>query len=772
MVQSAVPMLETQVYYESPLTKETETLMVLGIDLLKESQVRSYQSNDHQIIEDPLIFLNQPDSIILTKKFAEANHLEMNSKVSLSTASGLKTFTVRGLLDPSGPAKAYGGNIAIMDIDGAQVMFGKVGKLDRIDIVPRPNIKVGDARLALEKEFNPEFQVESPASQSENMRVLVQGYQGLLSLIGLISLLVGLFLVLNTMGISIHERRRDFGVLRAVGATKWIVFGMIVCEAMILGLIGSACGLLLGKWVAQFMVGMITTALSTQYMMPVFIDHLTLTSLHWFKAIGLGTFCSVIAGAIAAKSTLAVQPLEAVRKTETPPKTASYTQPIVGFVLLTLTGFNLIPVLNPFFLIIGSIMISPFFVRLMIQGVHLMFSRPTVKLATGNLLQNASRTGSNIMTLMVGLILVIIISLLNASIKNSLVSWFDKTLAADLIVSSNGKLMTFQVQPLHEDLTQKINSLAGVDIESGIGATGMRYVKQNYQGKVLALKAFDPPHPRLRASQFDLKEGNNDTAVTEFFSSGLNNTQYTVMVSQNFKMHFHSSLGDSIELNTPTGVHVFKIIGVISEFTNPEGVFYVNRETFKKLWKDSLITGFFVMVKPGVLPETVRAELDHAFGKSLGVMATLNQDLAVQARSLIEDNFAYTKAIEWSAILVGLFGLLNTLMVSILDRTRDFGVLRAVGMTRSELMSMIMTESFLQGFLGALVAVICGVCVSYFWVIGTVSQLMGFVLQFYLSWAVVLKTLGFGLGVGIIAGFFPARFASRLQIIECLQRNE
>jgi putative ABC transport system permease protein len=776
-VKNAIPLIETQVFYVSPETKQTETLVVLGVDLLKESSVRSYQAQDQKVIDDPLTFLNQPDSLILTSEFANKHSLKVDSKIKLSTANGSKWFTVRGLLNPEGPAKAYGGNLGIMDIDGARVQFGKVGKIDRIDIVPNASMPLKDARAQLEKEFSPALQVESPESQSENMQKLVEGYQALLSFVGLLALIVGLFLVLNTTNIAIAERRKEFGILRAVGATRSSLFRFLGEEALILGITGSVFGVFLGKFVAQQMSGLITRALSTQYLIPVYLDQLQLVSQHWIKGVVLGTGVTLIASMIAGRNTLKIEAIEAVKGVVHKTKAPSFLYPLIGVFLLFLIvldskmglsqDYPLFRSLNPFFLIFGSVLASPILVRALIYLVRVTIPFPAIRLSTDNLLKNAARTGSNIMTLMVGLMLVIVLSMLNNSIKYSLTSWFDKTLAADLVISSSGKLLTFQVQPLHEELKTQIDQLPGVDVTNGIGSTGLRYVKQPYGGKTLAIKAFDRPHPRLEKSQFDITDGNPDEVMKEFFGS----TENVILVSQNFVMKFKKHIGEKIELNTPSGLQSFKIIGVMAEFTNPEGVFYLNRATYKKLWKDDLISGFFVMAKPGVAPQEIRKALDNTLGKNLGLMAMLNSELITQARQLVDESFTYTKAIEWSALLVALFGLFNTLMVSVLERTRELGILRAVGMTKSQLSGMILSESLIQGSLGGLVAISIGVFVTYFWVIGTLSSLMGWVLKFSLPWDSLFRTLFFGVAVGALAGLIPAKRVANIEIRESLEHE-
>jgi putative ABC transport system permease protein len=776
-VRSAIPLIETQVYHQTE-SGQTETLIVLGVDLLKESSVRAYQAENQEVIDDPLTFLNQPDSIILTREFADHHQLKLNSRFKLATAKGTRWFTVRGLLKPEGPAKAYGGNLAIMDIDGARVQFGKAGKIDRIDIVPHAEMKIDQVRAQLEREFSPDLRVESPETQAENMKKLVEGYQGLLSFFGLLALIVGLFLILNTTNISIAERRREFGILRAIGSTKGTIIGILVQESLVLGFIGSVMGVFFGKWIAHQMESLITRALSTQYLIPVFVDQLQLNSNQWTKGIGLGTFITLIAALIAAKNTLSIEPIEATRSKVAPFKTPGLVYPLIGLFLLLMIVIDaklgwshasvFVRTLNPFFLIFGSAMASPILVRGLIRVIRILLPMPSIRLSTDNLLQNAARTGSNIMTLMIGLMLVIILALTNNSIKHSVTSWFDRTLASDLVVSSRGKLMTFQVQPLDESLKVKLDAIPGVDVaDRGIGSTGIRYVKQTYAGKTLAIKAFDRLHPRLAEKQFDITDGDPEKVRSEFQNSREN----VILVSQNFVMKFKKSTGDWIELNTPSGIQRFRIIGVIAEFTNPEGVFYLNRDLYKKIWKDSLLSGIFVMVKEGTDPRSVRQAIDQNIGREWGLMVTLNSELNQQARQLIDESFTYTKAIEWSALLVALFGLFNTLMVSTLQRTREFGVLRAVGMTRGQLVAMVLGESLIQGALGGLVAIGIGVFVTHFWLMGTLSSLMGWVLSFSIPWSALIKTLFFGVLVGVLAGLLPSRRVAGLEIRDALEQE-
>ena len=207
-VKHAVPMIESRAFFAGT-TDQDEAIYVMGVDLLQESAVRTYRATDQKIIEDPLIFLNQPDSIVLTTRFAAANGLAIDSQFPLATANGVKTFTVRGLLEPEGAAKAFGGSLAVMDIDGARVSFGKVGKLDRIDIVPEDGADLTKLLADLSTKVGSGFTVERPESQSESTERMIATYQMMITFFSSLALLVGLFLVFNSVSISVAERRRE-----------------------------------------------------------------------------------------------------------------------------------------------------------------------------------------------------------------------------------------------------------------------------------------------------------------------------------------------------------------------------------------------------------------------------------------------------------------------------------------------------------------------------------------------------------------------------------
>jgi putative ABC transport system permease protein len=241
------------------------------------------------------------------------------------------------------------------------------------------------------------------------------------------------------------------------------------------------------------------------------------------------------------------------------------------------------------------------------------------------------------------------------------------------------------------------------------------------------------------------------------------------MVSENFRLHFGKKTGDTLELESPTGLVRARIVGVLVDFASPEGVVYMARDSYKRLWRDPLVSAFGIQLQPGFTEDQVRGEIDRRFGRARNLIVVSNAEIKRQMVEVIDQSFTYTRAIEGAALLVGLLGLLNTLLVSVMERMRELGMLRAVGMSRGQMSRMILQEALMQGFFGAAAAVALGVFVAYLWITHSLAYVFGWMIHFYFPWTSVFATLALGTGVAALAGVLPARRASRVEIREALE---
>ncbi len=778
-VKSAVPMVENRARHVGG-----ETLVVFGIDLLQESAVRDYDSSDDEVVEDPLEFLNQEDSIIVTRAFAAEHGLEVDSPLELVTALGQKRFVVRGLLEPSGPAKAYGGGVAIMDIDGARMMFGKTGKVDRIDIVPEPGTDEAALARRIQEAVGPGLRVERKDDQAKTMARMVEGYQGILQFCSLLALLIGMFLVANTIAVAVADRRREIAVLRAVGASRAGVLTMFLIDALWMGLVGGAIGALLGRELAGLLVERVSDSMTRQYVTPIDVSTLQFSAAQAITGIVAGVIAAMLAALWPAWKATRVSggeafgagpagapPLRRTRRAAI--RSVVGISMLVAFGLLAASGVvhPAVDAVKPLLGVVGAILAAPWLVTIGLHGLALLVGvrgplrrLAVLRLACQNLLRDPARTGGNVLSLVIGLVLVITIAVIQHSFKTSIGDWNDRVLRSDLWVSSIGRVLATDVQPLDESLGAEIDKIPGVDVAGGKGARGFRSVRHTHAGRQIILKAMEPQHPQVGNAWFDVVDRPVDATVAAMFAPGRDG----VLISQNFAAHFGARTGDRLELQTPTGPHTFEVLGQVVDYGSPEGTILLSREVYKRLWLDPLVTAFAVEVLPGHTPESVQQAIEQQLGHR-GLIATRNAELRAQFDIMMDESFGYTRAIEIAALGVGLLALLTTLLVSLLARMRELGMLRAIGMSRGQLARMVLAEAALLGSFGGIAAALLGVYIARLWVVSTLASSLGWFIHVHVPLISVATTLGTGLAVGVIVGLLCARRVARLEIRAALE---
>jgi putative ABC transport system permease protein len=286
-----------------------------------------------------------------------------------------------------------------------------------------------------------------------------------------------------------------------------------------------------------------------------------------------------------------------------------------------------------------------------------------------------------------------------------------------------------------------------------------------YDGKQVALKAYDEPNPSGHFKLFFVQDRSAEDAGRDLYHS----SEPTVLVSDSFVLHFKKKTGDFINLDSPSGVIKARIVGVIVDFAAPEGVVYIDRAQYKKYWNDNLVEAFGVSAKPGFDKKTLRDEIESQFSKKYNLMTISNSEMREQILTSVDEGFSYTRAIEAAALLVALLSLFNTFLISIMERTRELGLLRAVGMSRRQMAALIIQEALVQGGFGAIVAVGLGAFIAKLWIAGSLSNVLGWIVQFSFPWTSIVTTVLLGVAVTLIAGIYPAWRAAHIEIREALE---
>src|SRR5262245_28990387 len=249
-VQIAVPVIEAIVETNVP---GQGGILILGVDMTGDRSLRDYdlQDADAAIIDDPLVFLAQPDSLMVTKEFAARNNLDVNSRIALRTIDGEKQFTVRGIMSSTGMTKAFGGNLAVMDIYAAQQILGRGRRFDRIDLRAKDGVTVARCQSALQSALGGGFEVEPPSARGQHFESLLENYSNATTITSLFAMIVGMFIIYNSFAIAVTQRRSEIGILRALGATRSQIQRLFFLESVVAGAIGSVIGAVAGVAMAS-----------------------------------------------------------------------------------------------------------------------------------------------------------------------------------------------------------------------------------------------------------------------------------------------------------------------------------------------------------------------------------------------------------------------------------------------------------------------------------------------------------------------------------------
>jgi putative ABC transport system permease protein len=590
-VKNVVPLIINYAYLHNENDPSTLTTMVfLGIDLLKDSSVREYSSDgEEEIIPDPLAFLNQPDSIIVTKSWSARNKKEMDDSVEILTKEGVKDFVIRGIVEDSGPAKAFNGNVVIMDIDGAMYNFGRDNLIDRVDVLLWGDRNIEDVKKELRELLGPRFKVEDKNEQSLSMQQLIQSIQEISSILGLVAFVVGFLIIINTVNTAINQRRKEIGSLRTFGAGTYHIVVLFAGEFLFLSLCSAFFGSWLGIVFANGSANQVAAGLNSTFFTNIHSMNIDFTWEHLVSAIVLAMVSSSLALVYPLIKALRVHPIEALK-----PQTLDFTLGktpkqllqigSVGLILFLITiacallsedfVFLKAKAIQPIFLIAGMtsiVFMGPVLVIMVISLLHGIKMPFLMKFSLANLLKNPARTASTSVHLFLGFSLVILVSAINVSFKETIYGWAKKITSVPNVinVTSWGSVAGFQVQPLHESLIQKLEQLPRVDHSVPTPVSGMRIIPFTIGADRFVIKAFDNPGTSEFYNFIDPVSSSREELGNTLFRQ-----DNSVLVSEPMLEFLSKKVGDDFELETPTGMTTLKIGGVIRDFASPNGVLY------------------------------------------------------------------------------------------------------------------------------------------------------------------------------------------------------
>jgi len=753
-----------------------DVLTVHGVDLASDAAVRVYEpagsAGENGVeLEDPLSFLAQPDSIMLTEQFAARHGLAMNDAIELDTPLGRRRLVVRQLLAPRGVARVQGGNLALMDVQAAEVLFTCPGFVNRLDVVVERGADVARVAAAVAGVLPPGVTVEPPAQRKLDLHRVMQSSAAVLRGVSLIGLLAAFLIAFSRLSSVFEAHTWEHAVLRAVGVRVRSVWWELTKEAVLVAAPGVALGIPLGLLLAYLLLPVVTTttALSAKLIAPD--GQLTITPSSILLASGLGFVAVILAAALPGWRAARVDIATTLRRRGTElDRPAAARTPFVRVVTVVLalvavsvhvaTGSAAVGLVATGLVVIAFAALARPLLELLAEPLRRLGGRirPAGRLAIAGLFRNRRRTSLAIAMLCVGFGAVLWLYILAISFERSVLALLPGKLRGDLSITSVN-MAGYVEAPVHESLLDDLARVPGVAV-----AVGEQAIDWQWRGGPVAIDAFDPDY--FTDGRFGgwALVGERLPAVYERVARG-----EAAIVSENLTRNLDVEVGDRITLDSPGGPIELEVAGVVSEFLSPRGTINISRDLYERNWGDPHVVRGLVKLAPGADTAEVQASIARALGGRHRLRILTLDGLMEWFAEQVRRAFGALHVLAGLVLVVVLTGVGDALAAETLERTHELGVARALGVRRRALAVVVLGEAVLLGLLGAVLALALGLGLGAMWVQATFPALLGWTLQLHVP---LLPIVGVSLAVVavcLVAAYLPAMRASHVDPVVALR---
>ncbi len=748
------------------------TLRVLGVDPLAEAPFRPFLGGTpgSEGGLDGSRLLVESGAALLSTQTARALGVGVGDPLPLIAGPSPHTLRVLGILEPEDAWSRQGLlDLLVVDIAEAQVLFGRPGTLDRIDLLLDRSDE-DRALAAIEAHLPPGTRIEPAGTRTRSMQEMLAAFDLNLTALSLLGLVFGAFLIYNTMTFSIVQRRELFGTLRALGVTRGEILKGTLAEAALLGVVGSTLGVLLGVVLGRGLVRLITRTINDLYLV-VSVDALALPPEVLLRGGLLGVVVTLLASLPPAREAARASLTDALRRS-TVESSARRLVPlaavggtwlaVVGIALMVATERSILAAFGGVFgILLGLALLVPLAtvgIAGILRPLLARFTGVIGAMAVRGVVTSLSRTAPAMAALVVAVSVTVGLGAMIESFRGSVVRWLDVTLQADLYVSPpstvsarlGGELppLVLEVARAHPGV-EGVSTYRAIEFESAYGWT-----------RLVALDL----HARGRDA-LDLMGGAGD-GETDRFVGGEG-----ALVSEPFAFRHGLAAGDTLRLPSDAGVLELPILAIFRDYGSELGTIMIPRSRWDSEWTDRGVSSLGVFLAPGADPARVAVELREAAPS--GFPLVVRDQGALRARSLevFDRTFEVTRVLRLLAFLVAFIAVLSALMALQLERSREFGVLRAGGMTTRQGWGLVTAQTAVMGGVAGVLSLPVGAALAWMMVHVVNRRSFGWTIELAIPPSLPLQALLLGLLGALLAGVYPSWRLARTPPSEALRER-
>jgi putative ABC transport system permease protein len=752
------------------LSDTKETLPLIGLDFIAEANTHtsSLFANDsasQKDSTDELKHVSEPNAIWVSSSL----HRQPGEHLQLLINDRSADYIVRGVYtDDNGSNSAI-----VMDIAAAQYALNRFGRIDRILLKVPETLNLDEWQQRIGTALPPSIEIHPQGTATNENRRMLAAFRWNLRLLSYISLVVGAFLIYNTISVSVVRRRAEIGIVRALGASRRTILAAFTFEATTFGLAGALIGIPLGRVMATGAVKLMSLTVESLYVSsrpgPIALNVASI-----FLALLVGVGIAVISAYSPAREASLVPPVEAMARgrREFEIRTHKTRDLLIALVFAicaaaasrapAIAGKPLLGYLAALLLIAASALAIPAFVAAIMsitaRTLGKLFGVEAL-LASRSLAASLRRTSVLVAALSTAVAMMTSVGIMVGSFRQTVVLWMNDQLPADLYIRPAGNPAADRHPTISLELADTVAKLPGV-----AAVDRLRAYEITYEGLPVMLGGADISDYRERRGS-DFFSGHSNSGVRAALRNSNN-----VVVSEPFTSKHHVRTGDTITLSLGESRAAFRIIDVYYDYSSERGEILMDRNTLLRYLPDPTPTNLAVYIAPNANLETVRAEIAQAAANHRILMFT-NREIRSQAIIIFDRTFAITYALEAVAVLVAVMGVAGALLALVIDRRRELGLLRFLGAATSQLRKLILVEAGLLGLLANLAGLVLGFAISLILVFVINKQSFGWTIRFHWPVAILFGALTVVYAATVLAGLYPADIAVRLNPVEVVHEE-
>ena len=747
-----------------------DTLQVLGIDPFAASGSGGQLSGVNAGAIRTLLI--QPGALLLAHATAHRLGLKVGDRFTVRYAGRSHTAILAGLLPKEDGAAEDG--LAITDISTAQVITRRIGRLSWIDLTLPHGVAGQHMRARISALLPAGTHLMPTRTRTGALVQMTRAFRTNLTAMSLLALIVGMFLIYNTMTFTVLQRRQLIGMLRAMGVTRREVFATVLSEALLLGTIGTMAGLALGIGLGETLVQLVTRTINDLYFV-VAVRRLLITPAPLAEGVALGLSATLLASLVPALEACGAAPGAAMRHSTIEQRAhalaprlalAGSALTIAALLLLVLPTRSLILGFTVLFMVIvGLALVAPLAVAWMSSATRMLLGYApgpaggvVSRYALRGITASLSRTGVAIAALMLAVATTVGVGVMVGSFRATVQQWLAATLRADIYVSVPQLDPGGTPPTIDPKIIARITHIAGI---SGV-TRGRRVSVESSRGltQILAVDFAAGHLPRFR-----LKHGNAHVAWAEF------NADRAVLVSEPYAYRHRLHVGGQVRLRTARGYESLPVAGVFYDYGSEQGIVLMHRRLYERDFGNHGISSLGLYLAPGVSMSKIISAVRAAAAHSQALFVRSNRAIRSASIKVFDRTFAITNVLRMLAVVIAVVGILSALMALQLERSHELAVLRATGFTPTQVWGLVTVQTGFMGLCAGLLALPVGLVLALLLIQVINRRAFGWSMQTLVMPGVLIQALILAVVAALAAGIYPGLRMARVSPADALREE-